>query len=187
MPARGGNWSLVGEGSDPIVADVPVVQELVTYYRSIADEIRSEADVLKRIGEGDESQFKGASADAVRKKSGEVASSLLKMSGRYDAIRDALAGYLPELETGLAESAAALRDAEDASAAGTRATGMPDPSQGRAADAPPITADEQGAVDAKRRAAEDARSSADAATAAMKVKIPTPGMRIASAASAMPM
>jgi hypothetical protein len=173
MPARGGNWSLVGEASDPVVADVPVVQELVTYYRSIADEIRSEADVLKKIGEGDESQFKGASADAVRKKSGEVASSLLKMSGRYDAIRDALAGYVPELETALAESAAALRDAEDASAAGTRATGMPDPSQGRAADAPPITADEQGAVDAKRRAAEDARSSADAATARLRRAVDT--------------
>jgi hypothetical protein len=173
MPARGGNWALLGEGSDPIVADVPVVQELVTYYRSIADEIRSEADVLKKIGEGDESQFKGASADAVRKKSGEVASSLLKMSGRYDAIRDALTGYVPELETALAESATALREAEDASAAGARATGMPDPSQGRAADAPAMTADEQGAVDAKHRAAEDARSGADAATARLRRAVDT--------------
>lgn len=173
MPARGGNWALLGEGSDPIVADVPVVQELVTYYRSIADEIRSEADVLRKIGEGDESQFKGASADAVRKKSGEVASSLLKMSGRYDAIRDALTGYVPELETALAESATALREAEDASAAGARATGMPDPSQGRASDAPPMTADEQGAVDAKHRAAEDARSGADAATARLRRAVDT--------------
>ncbi len=144
MPARGGNWALVGEASDPIVADTQVVHELVDYYRSIADEIRSEADVLKRIGEGDQSQFKGESADAVRKKSGEVASSLQKMSGRYDAIRDALTGYLPSLETALDESAAALREAEDASAAGSRAASMVDPSQGRAQDAPPLTATSRG-------------------------------------------
>ncbi|MDM7887901.1 hypothetical protein QUG98_05470 [Curtobacterium sp. RHCJP20] len=173
MPARGGNWSLVGEASDPIVADTQVVHELVDYYRSIADEIRTEADVLKRIGEGDESQFKGESADAVRKKSGEVAASLQKMSGRYDAIRDALTGYLPSLETALDESAAALREAEDASAAGSRAASMVDPSQGRAQDAPPLTADEQGAVDAKHRATEDARAGADAATAKLRRAVDT--------------
>lgn len=173
MPARGGNWALVGEASDPIVADTQVVHELVDYYRSIADEIRSEADVLKRIGEGDQSQFKGESADAVRKKSGEVASSLQKMSGRYDAIRDALTGYLPSLETALDESAAALREAEDASAAGSRAASMVDPSQGRAQDAPPLTADEQGAVDAKHRATDDARAGADAATAKLRRAVDT--------------
>lgn len=173
MPARAGNWSLVGEASDPIVADTQVVHELVDYYRSIAEEIRSEADVLKRIGEGDQSAFKGESADAVRKKSGEVGASLQTMSGRYDAIRDALTGYVPSLETALDESLAALHDAEDAAAAGSRAAGMADPSQGRAQDAPPLTADEQGAIDAKHRATEDARSGADAATARLRRAVDT--------------
>jgi hypothetical protein len=168
MPARGGNWALLGEGSDPVVADVDVVHELVDYYTTMAEEITSEADVLRRIGEGDESQFKGDTADAVRKKSREVAESLQKLSGRYDAIRDALTGYLPELDHGLAESMAALHDAEDADAAGSRATAMPDPSQNRAQDAPPLTDDEQGAVAAKHRAADDASAASGAAVARLR-------------------
>ncbi|OII11505.1 hypothetical protein BIU97_06330 [Curtobacterium sp. MCBA15_009] len=168
MPARGGDWGLLHEGSDPIVADVPTVHELVNYYTTMAQEITSEADVLRKIGEGDDSQFKGESADAVRKKSKEVAESLQRMSGRYDAIRDALTGYLPELETALTESAAALRDAEDASAAGARAGAMPDPGQGRAQDAPPLTDDEQGAIDAKARATSSAKDGADAAVARLR-------------------
>jgi hypothetical protein len=168
MPARGGDWSLLGEASDPIVADVPVVHDLVHYYTTIADEITSEAAVLQRIGEGDESQFKGETANAVRKKSKEVAASLQKMSGRYNAIRDALTGYLPDLEGALEESAAALRDAEDAAAAGSRADAMSDPTQGRAPDAPPVTADEESAAAAKHRATDDAKSAAGAATARLR-------------------
>jgi len=168
MPARAGNWELLHESSDPVVADVPVVHELVAYYTTIAQEITSEAAVLERIGDGDTSQFKGESADAVRSKSKEVAASLHKMAGRYEAIRDALTGYVPSLEDALTESAAALRDAEDASAAGTRAGAMPDPSQGRADDAPPLTADEQGAIDAKHAASSRAQEGADAAVARLR-------------------
>ena len=165
MPARGGNWALLDQSSDPVVADVPVVQELVTYYKTIAEEITSEADVLRRIGDGDDAQFKGATADAVRKKSKEVAASLTKMSGRYDAIRDALTAYLPELQHALDESAGALQDAEEADAAGTRAASMPDPSKDRAQDAPPMTTEEQDAVSAKGRASSAAQGDADAAKA----------------------
>ncbi|GAA1493151.1 hypothetical protein [Curtobacterium herbarum] len=168
MPARGGNWALLDQSSDPMVADVSVLQELVNYYSTMAQEITSEAAVLKSIGDGDDSQFKGSTADAVRKKSGEVAGSLTKLSGRYDAIRDALKGYLPELERGLAESAAALHDAENAEASGSRAASMPDPSQNRASDAPAITSDEQGQIDAKHRAVEGAKADADAATARLR-------------------
>ena len=168
MPARAGNWELLHESSDPVVADVATVQDLVHYYTTIAQEISAEADVLHRIGDGDTTEFKGESADAVRKKSKDVAQSLQKMSGRYDAIRDALTGYLPELETALSESAAALRDAEDASASGARAASMADPSQNRAQDAPPLTYDEQGAIDAKHRAESAATDSADAAVARLR-------------------
>ena len=168
MPARAGNWALLGEGSDPVVADVDVVQQLVQYYKDLADEITSEADVLKKIGDGDESQFKGDTANAVRKKSKEVAASLDKMSGRYLAIRDALTGFLPELQSALSESAAALRDAEEAAAAGSRADAMADPTQNRAQDAPPVTADEESAAAAKHRATDDAKSAAGAATARLR-------------------
>jgi hypothetical protein len=168
MPARAGNWALLGEGSDPVVADVDVVQQLVQYYKDLADEITSEADVLKKIGDGDESQFKGDTADAVRKKSKEVAASLDKMSGRYLAVRDALTGFLPDLQSALSESALALREAEDAAAAGSRADAMADPTQNRAPDAPPVTADEESAAAAKHRATDDAKSAAGAATARLR-------------------
>ncbi len=168
MPARGGDWGLLGESGDPIVADVPVLEQLVTYYRDIAEEIRSESVLLESIGGGDQSQFKGASADAVRTKSAEVAASLRKLSGRYVAVRDALVGYVPALQSALDESAAALRDAEGAAAAGVRAQGMVDPSQGRAGDAPPMTGDEQSAVDAKHRAVTAASDDADAARARLR-------------------
>jgi hypothetical protein len=168
MPARGGDWTLLKESSDPVVADTDVVQELVTYYKTIADEITSESDVLRKIGEGEDTRFKGKTADAVRSKSGEVAESLQKMSGRYLAVRDALTAYLPELHSALDESAAALKDAEAASSAGTRAGAMADPSQGRADDAPPLTDDEQGQVDAKNKATSEAKGDADAAVARLQ-------------------
>ncbi|KQO63866.1 hypothetical protein [Curtobacterium sp. Leaf261] len=168
MAARAGDWTLVGEASDPIVADVPALEELVRYYQTLADQITTEADTLGRIGDGDESQFKGEAADKVRSKSKEVAASLRTMSGRYDAVRDALTTYRPELEHALDESAAALRDAGDASAAGSRGSAMPDPSVNRASDAPPLTADETGQVDARNRAIANAHSASDAATARLR-------------------
>lgn len=168
MPARGGDWELLDRSSDPIVADVPVVNDLVRYYTTIAQEITSESDVLRRIGEGDESQFKGETADAVRSKSKEVAESLQRMSGRYEAIRDALTGYVPSLESALDESAAALRDAEEAAVAGSRANGMPDPSENRTDDAPPLTDEQHDAVAAKQRATTAADDAANAAKARLQ-------------------
>jgi hypothetical protein len=163
MPVREGNWGLLGESTDPVIADTGVMQQLITYYKDMASEITSEAAVLKSIGDGDDSKFKGETADAVRKKSKEVAESLQKMSGRYDAIRDALTGYLPSLEQGLSESAAALRDAETAQQSGASASAMPDPSENRADDAPPLTDDEQGQIDAKHAATTRANDAMDAA------------------------
>ena len=61
----------------------------------------------------------------------EFVRAAMARGGTPDAIRDALKGYLPELERGLAESAAALQDAENAQASGSRAGSMPDPSQNR--------------------------------------------------------
>jgi hypothetical protein len=173
MPARAGNWELLHESSDPVVADVATVQDLVHYYTTIAQEISAESDVLRRIGDGDTAEFKGESADAVRKKSKDVAESLQKMSGRYDAIRDALTGYLPELERALSESAAALRDAEDASASGARAASMADPSQNRAQDAPPLTSDESAASDGADAAVARLRRAVDGINGAGKAAAST--------------
>ncbi|WP_144761322.1 hypothetical protein [Curtobacterium sp. 9128] len=168
MPVRAGNWGLLGESTDPVIADTVVIGELIAYYTAMAAEITSEAAVLKSIGDGDESKFKGETADAVRKKSKEVAESLQKISGRYDAILKALAGYVPSLEQGLSESAAALQDAEAAQQSGAAASAMPDPSQNRASDAPPLTDDEQSAIDAKHSATTRANDAMDAAKAKLR-------------------
>jgi len=69
MPERPGEWNLLNRHRDPVVADVEQIEQLTVYYRDMAKDIEDQATVLRRIGEGDESQFKGQSADRVREKS----------------------------------------------------------------------------------------------------------------------
>lgn len=168
MGARPGEWALLHESRDPMSADVAQVQVLAAFYDDMARTIHEQADVLKRIGDGDESQFKGQSADKVREKSKSVGASLEQMSGRYDAVRDALRSYLPQLEHGLAESASALQEAVAARDSMSQATGMADPREGRADDAPPLTSEEEGAGRAKDAALDSAQGAAAAAIAHLR-------------------
>jgi len=165
MSDRPGNWPLLNHPKDPVGADAARVSELITYYTTMADTIRTEAATLQQIGDGDDSQFKGQSADALRKRSREVAHSLNQASGRYAAVGEALRVYKPELEQAMEESKQALADAETAEQARSAAGGLPDPSANRPADAPPLTTEETADV-AKRTAAID--GAADAAAAARR-------------------
>lgn len=168
MPERPGEWNLLNRHRDPVVADVEQIEQLTVYYRDMAKDIEDQATVLRRIGEGDESQFKGESADRVREKSKQVGEQLTKMSGRYTAVRDALTEYLPALQVALAESAAALADATAANGAMAAATGMSDPRVGRPSDAPPLTTEEEAAGRAKDGALSDAKGSSTAAVARLE-------------------
>lgn len=168
MPERPGEWNLLNRHRDPVVADVEQIEQLTVYYRDMAKDIEDQATVLRRIGEGDESQFKGESADRVREKSKQVGEQLTKMSGRYTAVRDALTEYLPALQVALAESAGALADATAANGAMAAATGMSDPRVGRPSDAPPLTTEEEAAGRAKDGALSDAKGSSTAAVARLE-------------------
>jgi len=163
MPDRPGNWQLLNRPKDPIGADPARVTELAAYYAEMAETISTEAAALKRIGDGDDSRFKGKSADALRKRSHDVAESLGKASGRYVAVGEALRGYQPELEHALSESARALADAESAENQRASSVALADPSANRPADAPPLT--EQETKDVARRTAAISEA-ADAAAAA---------------------
>jgi hypothetical protein len=168
MGARPGEWALLHESGDPMSADTDQVRVLAVFYDDMARTIHEQAEVLKRIGEGDESQFKGQGADKVREKSKAVGASLEQMSGRYDAVRDALRSYLPQLEHGLAESASALQEAVAARDSMSQATGMADPREGRQDDAPPLTSEEEGAGRAKDAALDSAQGAAAAAIAHLR-------------------
>ncbi|WP_423922505.1 hypothetical protein ACPEEZ_02875 [Frigoribacterium sp. 2-23] len=168
MGARPGEWNLLHESKDPMSADADQIDVLATFYSDMAKTIHDEAAVLKRIGEGDESQFKGQGADKVRERSKSVAEKLEQMSGRYDAVRDALRGYVPALQRGLAESKGALDDAVAARDSMTQAKGMADPRVDRPDDAPPLTSDEEGAGRAKDAALDNADSAAAAAIARLR-------------------
>ena len=168
MGARPGEWSLLHETDDPMSADVDQVKVLAAFYDDMARTIHEQADVLKRIGEGDETHFKGHGADKVREKSKAVGASLEQMSGRYDAVRDALRSYLPQLEHGLAESASALQEAVAARDSMSQATGMADPREDRPKDAPPLTSEEEGAGRAKDAALDSAQGASAAAIAHLR-------------------
>jgi hypothetical protein len=168
MGARPGEWSLLHENDDPMSADVDQVKVLAAFYDDMARTIHEQADVLKRIGEGDETHFKGQGADKVREKSKAVGASLEQMSGRYDAVREALRSYLPQLEHGLAESASALQEAVAARDSMSQATGMADPREDRPKDAPPLTSEEEGAGRAKDAALDSAQGASAAAIAHLR-------------------
>jgi hypothetical protein len=168
MGARPGEWALLHESGDPMSADTDQVRVLAVFYDDMARTIHEQAEVLKRIGEGDESQFKGQGADKVREKSKTVGASLEQMTGRYDAVRDALRSYLPQLEHGLAESASALQEAVAARDSMSQATGMADPREDRPDDAPPLTSEEEGAGRAKDAALDSAQGASAAAIAHLR-------------------
>ena len=139
MPARSGNWPLLGHDSDPVAGDPDRLHDLISYYTKMADTITSEAAVLERIGSGDTSELLGESADAIRKRSKDVSKSLTQTSGRYEAVASALATYAPALDEARSETAKAVAEAEAAAGAKTSSAAMADPSQDRPKDAPPLT------------------------------------------------
>jgi hypothetical protein len=122
MPERLGEWSLLGHGSDPVVADTTVIDDRVAHYRKLADEMQLNADRLDRIADG--TALVGRYADALRKSSGEVARDLHRVVGRYQAVAGALETYEPEVQRALTESQGALDDAVAANGSAQAAAGM---------------------------------------------------------------
>jgi hypothetical protein len=167
MPARSGNWPLVGHPSDPVAGDPDQVFELTRYYATIAQTIKEQATVLQRIGSGDTTELKGQSADAIRSRSKSVAASLTQTSGRYEAVAGALKNYAPALQTARDDSLRAVKDAEAADGARGSSAAMADPGANRPADAPPLTDAETAQIHARNSAMSEAADSGAAASRRM--------------------
>ena len=168
---RGGDWHLRGHEADPVPADAAGLQPVIDHYVEIALAMETQAKLLKKIGDGDETLLKGAAADAMRKRARESADALNKAAGRYADVRDALRDYQPALETARSETGLALKDAQDAAGAQSAAEGMPDPvNADRPDDDPPLTdkdreasANRSGKIETAKKDLEAAKARAVAA------------------------
>ncbi|MGL4243109.1 MAG: hypothetical protein ACRCTI_18500 [Beijerinckiaceae bacterium] len=128
------------------------------------DAITTQAALMRRIGDGDETLLKGEAADAMRKRARETSDTLGKAANRYEQMHAAVVAWQPDLETARSETWAAMTQAQDASVAQRQAEGMPDPANGpRADDAPPPTDEDRAESDARGRALDVAADDLEAA------------------------
>lgn len=163
---RTGEWHLLGYDTDPVPASDSDLDPVIKHYRELTDAMAKQAAVLKRIGDGDETDLAGKAADAMRKRARESNEALSRASGRYQDVRDALVTYQPELRAARSETQLALNDAVAAEDSRRAAEGMPDPAgQNRPPGAaPPTDAENKASEDRTRRLA-GATDAADAAKA----------------------
>ncbi len=167
--ARVGEWHLLDYDDDPVSAEASGLDAVIKHYKDIAEMMTTQAALLKKIGDGDETLLKGEAADAMRKRARDSHERLGAAAGRYDDVHAALKAYRPELETARSETGKALAKAEDAAAAQKGAEGMNDPvNADRPGDAPPLTESDKQESE-KRTAAIDAARGDLAAAKAMAV------------------
>ncbi|MGW2090574.1 hypothetical protein [Promicromonospora sukumoe] len=142
--ARVGRWDLLDHEDDPVPAEPSGLDAVIKHYTEIADMMTTQAALLKKIGDGDETLLKGQSADAMRKRAGESHEHLGKAAERYEDVKTALVEYKPALETARSETGKALTAAETAADAQRAGEGMPDPvNADRPDDAPDLTESER--------------------------------------------
>ncbi|WP_369374208.1 hypothetical protein AB1046_08320 [Promicromonospora sp. Populi] len=163
---RAGEWQLLDYDSDPVPAAVGDLDPVIKHYEAIAEVMTTQAKLLKKIGDGDETLLKGKAADAMRKRSRESADALNKASARYTDVRDALRTFRPELEYARSETGLALADATDAAAAQKGAEGLPDPvTADRPDNAPPLTDAEKRESESRTGKIDEAKGDLEAAKA----------------------
>ena len=183
---RGGDWHLLGYDKDPVPAEASGLDGVIKHYEDITLAMETQAKLLKKIGDGDETLLKGKAADAMRKRSRESAEALNKAAGRYADVRDALRAYKPALETARSETGLALQAAQDAAGAQTAAQGMPDPvNADRPQDAPPLTDKDRqesqnraGKIDAANQDLSAAKAKAEAAMSTLGTAADTAARKI---------
>jgi hypothetical protein len=172
--ARVGRWDLLDHDDDPVPAEASGLDAVIRHYKAIAEMMTTQAALLKKIGEGDESLLKGESADAIREKAGESHERLGAAAGRYEDVHVALKEYQPALETARSETQTALTDAEAAADKQRGAEGMPDPvSADRPDDAPPLTDSEKQDSKDRTNAIAGAKADLDAAKAKCQAALDT--------------
>ena len=172
--ARVGRWDLLDHDDDPVAAEASGLDAVIKHYTEIAEMMTTQAALLKKIGDGDETLLKGQSADAMRKRAGESHEHLGKAAARYDDVKVALVEYQPALETARSETGKALVDAETAADRQAGAEAMPDPvNADRPDDAKPLTESEKQDSQNRTGKIDGAKADLDAARAKCQAALDT--------------
>ncbi|GAA2231149.1 hypothetical protein GCM10010413_31260 [Promicromonospora sukumoe] len=162
--ARVGEWQLLDYDDDPVPAEPSGLDAVIRHYKKIAETMTTQAALLKRIGDGDETLLKGEAAGAMRKRAQESHEALGKAADRYEDVHAALVEYQPALETARSKTGEALDDAEKAARALATAEDMSDPvNEDRGEDAEPLTDTEKQASEDRATAISGAKGTIEAA------------------------
>ncbi|WP_130179060.1 hypothetical protein [Cryobacterium sp. SO1] len=156
MGARAADWHLLDHATDPVPSGAVDLDPAILHYKEISSALTTQATLLKKIGDGDETLLKGVSADAMRKRARDSAEAIGKAANRYDQVERALVGYREDLELARSETWRAVSEASEASASKRSAENLPDPLDTRTADAPPPTPTEDRESQARTRALDHA-------------------------------
>nr|BFF21553.1 hypothetical protein GCM10025730_50740 [Promicromonospora thailandica] len=57
--ARDGDWHLLGYDTDPVPAEASGLDDVIRHYETITTQMETQAKLLKKIGDGDETLLKG--------------------------------------------------------------------------------------------------------------------------------
>lgn len=171
MSARPGPWHLLGRGTDPVPGEPVVVTRLARDASSTAQEISDLTTRLESLAalEG----WSGQAAQSFAEEAEDLAGELGQAERRYAEVGTALTAWARSLETARDESAAALREAQDAAAdaaatVGNTLAGVEEPTDAqRAAQRRRAAAHDaaQGRLAAARRRLDDAVCALDVAAA----------------------
>lgn len=158
MTARPGNWTLLDHSSDPVAGDSAAVHSAATYYSSMAETIKEEANRLKTLGQ--DGELVGKYAKSLQEELGDLSDEVDKAHQRYEAVGAALKPYAKALDDALAESWGALNDAVTADAALSKANAQP---TATATDGKPLTEAQKTANSSKTTAVGHANDALNAA------------------------
>jgi hypothetical protein len=127
MSIRNLDWSPLGLDSDPVRADLDVVDAAQTRYQKIASTIDDATSKLQMIVDTNSDSLAGKYVGALQSSASSLNDRLKKAGVRYHDVADEISKYEKPLGDSLTETAAALTDAETAQSAQSKANAMPDP------------------------------------------------------------
>lgn len=122
-----GDWSELDQDRDPVYADPDRVRAAQKGYQHISTTIDNTVTRLQKIVDANSDGLAGQYVSELQDSAGSIVDRLSKAGVRYRDVADQIARYEPDLDQGLAETAAALNDARAAQTAQAKASAMPDP------------------------------------------------------------
>lgn len=113
---RSGDWTLLGEDSDPLPADEYTVAHEAKHYSDTASMIHDQVTRLRKIANASQDgSLQGDYVDPLVKSASDLADHLDDTEGRFNTVATQLTRWAPVLAHGRTMSAKYLQDATDAS------------------------------------------------------------------------